>query len=54
MQNHAVYAGMVEAMDQAIGTVLAALDSLGLADNTVVGLHLGQRRPQYVGGAPYQ
>lgn len=36
VQNHAVYAGMVEAMDQAIGTVLAALDSLGLADNTVV------------------
>ncbi len=36
VQNHAVYAGMVEAMDQAVGTVLAALDSLGLADNTVI------------------
>ncbi len=36
VQDHAVYAGMVEAMDQAVGKVLAALDRLGLADNTVV------------------
>jgi len=36
VQNHAVYAGMVESMDAAIGVVLQALDSLGLADNTVV------------------
>ena len=36
VQNHAVYAGMVESMDQAIGKVLGALDSLGLADNTIV------------------
>ncbi|MEM6645902.1 MAG: sulfatase [Bacteroidota bacterium] len=36
VQNHAVYAGMVEAMDEAIGTVMAALDSLGLAENTLV------------------
>ena len=36
VQNHAVYAGMVEAMDQAVGTMLRALDELGLADNTVV------------------
>lgn len=36
VQEHAVYAGMVEAMDQAINKVLAALDRLGLADNTVV------------------
>ena len=36
VQNHAVYAGMVEAMDQAVGTVLAALDSLDLTQNTVV------------------
>jgi len=35
-QDHAVYAGMVEAMDQAVGRVLAALDRLGLSDNTVV------------------
>ena len=35
-QNHAVYAAMVEAMDQAVGMVLAALDELGLARNTVV------------------
>ena len=36
VQNHAIYAGMVEAMDLAVGTVLDALDSLGVADNTVV------------------
>jgi arylsulfatase A-like enzyme len=35
-QDHAVYAAMVEAMDQAVGQVLAALDEAGLADNTVV------------------
>jgi arylsulfatase A-like enzyme len=36
VQNHAVYAGMVEAMDQAVGNVLAALDRAGLAERTVV------------------
>ena len=36
VQNHAVYAGMVETLDQAVGVVLGTLDSLGLADNTVV------------------
>ena len=36
VQEHAVYAGMVEAMDQAVGKVLGALDRLGLAEDTVV------------------
>jgi arylsulfatase A-like enzyme len=36
VQDHAVYAGMVEAMDQAVGKVLRALDMLGLAGNTIV------------------
>ena len=36
VQNHAVYAGMIEAMDQAVGKVLDALDRLNLAQNTVV------------------
>lgn len=36
VQDHAVYAGMVEAMDQAVGKVLAALDRNGLADRTIV------------------
>jgi len=36
VQCHPVYAGMVEAMDQAVGVVLNTLDSLGLADNTVI------------------
>lgn len=36
VQEHAVYAGMVEAMDLAVGKVLAALDKHGLRDNTIV------------------
>ncbi len=36
LQKHAVYAAMVEAMDLAVGKVLAALDDLELADSTVV------------------
>jgi arylsulfatase A-like enzyme len=36
IQDHPVYGGMVEAMDQAVGTVLAKLEQHGLADNTVV------------------
>ncbi len=35
-QNHPVYAGMVEALDLAVGKVLAKLDELGLARNTLV------------------
>ena len=35
-QDHAVYAAMVEAMDLAVGKVLAKLDELGLAENTLV------------------
>ena len=36
VQNHVVYAGMVEAMDAAVGKVLDKLDELGLTENTVV------------------
>ncbi len=36
LQDHAVYAGMVEAMDQAVGRVLDKLEQLGLDENTVV------------------
>ncbi|MBX3178024.1 MAG: sulfatase [Candidatus Hydrogenedentes bacterium] len=36
VQNHAVYAGMVEAMDQAVGRVLESLKRLDLERNTVV------------------
>lgn len=35
-QDHAVYAAMVDAMDQAVGKVLAKLDELGLRENTLV------------------
>jgi arylsulfatase A-like enzyme len=35
-QAHAVYAGMVEAMDAAVGRVLEALDEHGVADHTLV------------------
>ena len=36
LQKHAVYAAMVEAMDQAVGKVLTQLEESGVADNTVV------------------
>ncbi|MFO1485476.1 MAG: sulfatase [Verrucomicrobiaceae bacterium] len=36
VQEHAVYAGMVEAMDLAVGKVLAKLDELDLAKNTLI------------------
>jgi len=36
VQDHAVYAGMVEAMDQAVGKVLDTLNRLNLAKDTVV------------------
>lgn len=36
VQDHPVYAGMVESMDSGVGTVLDTLDELGLTDNTIV------------------
>lgn len=36
VQSHAIYGGMIEAMDLAIGKVLDMLDRLGLAENTAV------------------
>jgi arylsulfatase A-like enzyme len=36
VQQHAVYAGMVESMDSSVGRVLDAIEELGLARNTVV------------------
>ena len=36
LQKHAVYAAMVEAMDQAVGKVLAEIEESGIADNTIV------------------
>jgi arylsulfatase A-like enzyme len=36
VQSHAVYAGMVEAMDQAVGKILAKLDELSLSENTLI------------------
>jgi len=36
VQDHAVYGGMVEAMDDAVGSVTKALDELGLTDNTAI------------------
>jgi arylsulfatase A-like enzyme len=36
LQKHAVYAAMVEAMDQAVGRVLVGLEALGLAESTLV------------------
>ena len=35
-QDHAVYAGMIESVDESVGRMLSALDSLQLTDNTIV------------------
>ena len=36
VQDHPVYAGLVDTMDDAVGVVLQALDELGLAENTII------------------
>ncbi|MHC4499978.1 MAG: sulfatase-like hydrolase/transferase, partial [Planctomycetota bacterium] len=36
VQNRAVYAGMIESVDESVGRVLNKLDELGVAENTVV------------------
>jgi arylsulfatase A-like enzyme len=36
VQNHAVYAAMLEQMDAAVGRVLTALDHFGLAERTII------------------
>lgn len=36
VQDHAVYAGMVEAMDQAVGKVLQAIDDSGVSGKTII------------------
>ena len=36
VQEHAIYAGMVEAMDSAVGKVLKALEDNGLKDDTII------------------
>ncbi len=36
VQDHAVYAGMVQSMDESVGHVMKKLKQLGVADNTVV------------------
>ncbi len=35
-QNHAVYAAMIESMDESVGRVMKKLEELGLDDNTVI------------------
>ena len=36
IQDHAVYAGMIEAMDSSVGRVMDKLEQLGIAENTAV------------------
>lgn len=57
-QHNPVYAAMVESMDDAVGTVVAALEEAGIADNTIIvffsdngGVHWGvdaHVHPDYV------
>jgi len=58
-QHNPVYAAMVESMDDAVGTVVTALEDAGVADNTIIvffsdngGVHWGVDQhvhPDYVG-----
>ncbi len=52
VQNHAVYAAMVEEMDTAAGLILAQLDELGLAENTLVFFTSDNGGESTAGGAP--
>ncbi len=36
VQDHPVYAGMVQSVDESVGRVMAKLEALGLTDNTIV------------------
>lgn len=36
VQDHAIYAGMVEAMDQAVGKVMKAIEDAGVSERTIV------------------
>jgi arylsulfatase A-like enzyme len=36
VQDHPIYAGMIETMDEAVGRVLQAIEAQGIAENTVV------------------
>lgn len=36
LQDHAVYAAMIESVDQSVGRVMGKLDELGIADDTIV------------------
>ena len=36
LQDHAVYAAMIESVDESVGRVMRKLDDLGIADNTII------------------
>jgi arylsulfatase A-like enzyme len=36
LQDHAIYAAMIESVDQSVGRVMGKLDELGIADNTII------------------
>jgi arylsulfatase A-like enzyme len=52
VQNHAVYAAMVEQFDRAIGRILAALDEQGQAQRTVIVFTSDNGGECVAGGAP--
>lgn len=58
-QDHAIYAGMIESMDAAVGEVMAAIEDAGVADRTIIiftsdngGLSTSEGHP--TSNAPYR
>ena len=53
VQDHPVYAAMIESMDVNVGRILSSLELLGIDKNTIVIFTIGQWWDQHCGWKPY-